>query len=390
MQGGEPHRGPLAGIRVIDLTSTVMGPYATQMMADMGADVIKVESPEGDVMRWVSVGPEEGLGGVFVNINRGKRAIVLDLRQQADKDILNRLIATADIFIHSMRARAIARLGLDYDAVRAIRPDIVYTNCYGYRRGGPYADKPAYDDTIQAECGLVATQRMINGDAEFVGTIMADKVAGLTALNATMTALFHRERTGEGQEIEIGMFETMTAFMMVEHANGTVFDPPLGKAHYPRVVSPHRRPYRTRDGHVAALIYNDKHWAAFVDAVQPEWAGPDLATLAQRAKQIDHVYARLAETFLERTTAEWLDLLGKLHVPAAPIRTPDELLNDPHLEAVGFYEEIDSSYGRLRFPGTPARFSASPASVAGPAPRLGEHQAEILAELDAGISAPQG
>ena len=217
----------------------------------------------------------------------------------------------ADVFIHSMRAKAIAKLGFGYDDVAAINPAIVYTNCYGYGRRGPDGDLPAYDDTIQAECGLPAVQQLLTGEANYVGTIMADKVAGLTALYATMMALFHRERTGEGQEVEVGMFETMASFMLVEHANGAMFDPPLGPAIYPRAVAPNRRPYRTKDGYIAALIYNDKQWAAFVEAVRPAWASDALATLEQRARQIDTVYALLAETFNERTTQEWLDAVPR-------------------------------------------------------------------------------
>ena len=377
----DKRQGPLAGIRVVDLTALVMGPYATQIMADMGADVIKVEPPEGDGMRHISVGPLPGMSGVFVNANRGKRSVVLDLRTDAGKAALDRLIATADVFVHSMRGRAIAKLGFAYERVRSIKPDIVYTNAYGYGRRGPDADRPAYDDTIQAECGIPAVQAMMTGEASFVGTIMADKIAGLTVLYATMMALFHRQRTGEGQEVEVGMFETMASFMLVEHANGALFDPPLGEAFYPRAVAPNRRPYRTRDGHVAALIYNDKHWHAFVAAVRPPWASEEFATLTQRAKRIDYIYGRLAETFAERTTAEWLALLGELNIPCAPLRTPGELFDNAHLNAVGFFEDVDSSYGRIRYPGVPTWFSQSPGSVAGPTPLLGEHTGEVLAEL---------
>ncbi len=200
---------------------------------------------------------------------------------------------------------------------------IIYTNCYGYGRRGPERDLPAYDDTIQAECGIPAVQEQLTGEANYVGTIMADKVAGLTALYATMMALFHRERTGEGQEVEVSMFETMASFMLVEHANGAMFDPPLGPAVYPRTVAPNRRPYRTSDGYIAALIYNDKHWNAFVNAVRPAWATDLYATLERRARQIDTVYGLLAETMKERTTAEWLALFRELQIPAAPLNTPD-------------------------------------------------------------------
>jgi crotonobetainyl-CoA:carnitine CoA-transferase CaiB-like acyl-CoA transferase len=374
-------QGPLSGVRVVDLTAMVMGPYATQIMADMGADVIKVEPPGGDDTRYISVGPAPGLAGVFVNVNRGKRSITLDLRSVEGKAALSKLIEGADIFIHAMRAKAIAKLGFDYEAVAAINPGIVYTNCYGYGRRGPDRDQPAYDDTIQAACGLISVQQMLTGEPSFVGTIMADKVAGLTAVYATMMALYHRERTGEGQEVEVAMFETMAAFMLVEHANGALFDPPLGPACYPRAVAPNRRPYRTSDGYVAALIYNDKHWALFVDAVKPAWADDGLATLQQRAGQIDRVYGLLAETFLERTTAEWLELLGRLEIPAAPLRTPEDLLDNSHLEAAGFFETVDSPHGAIRFPGIPTWFSRTPGKIAGPAPMLGQDNESVLAEI---------
>ena len=373
--------GPLAGVRVVDLTAMVMGPYCTQIMADMGADVIKVEPPAGDNTRYISVGPAPGMSGVYMNVNRGKRAIVLDLRTEEGKTALQALIATADVFIHSMRSKAITKLGFGYDDVAAINPSVVYTNCYGYGRRGPYRDRPAYDDTIQAECGLPAVQEQLTGEANYVGTIMADKVAGLTALYATMMALFHRERTGEGQEVEVSMFETMASFMLVEHANGAMFDPPLGPAVYPRTVAPNRRPYPTKDGHIAALIYNDKHWNAFVNAVRPPWATETYATLEQRANEIDTVYGLVAQTMLERTTDEWMALFGELEIPAAPINTPDALFDHPHLNAVGLFETVETDYGPMRMPGVPTWFSRTPGRIAGPTRELGADTAEVLGEL---------
>jgi len=377
------HSGPLSGVRVVDLTAMVFGPYCTQMMADMGADVIKVEPPAGDATRYVNVGPAPGLGSVFANINRGKRSIVLDLSSEEGKRALNILIESADLFIHSMRGKAIARLGFDYDAVRAINPSIVYTNCYGYSRAGPDADRPAYDDTIQAECGLTHVQELMTGQADFVATIMADKVGGLTALYATMMALFHRERTGEGQEVEVGMFETMASFMLVEHASGAMFDPPLGPAHYNRAVARNRKPYKTQDGHVAALIYNDKQWNAFVNAVKPDWATDEFAILEKRAAQIDRVYGLLAETFATRTTQEWLDLLKELHIPAAPLRTTDELFENEHLNAIGFFDPVETAQGPVRYPGIPTWFSATPGKISGGTPLLGENTDEVLKEIGA-------
>jgi crotonobetainyl-CoA:carnitine CoA-transferase CaiB-like acyl-CoA transferase len=375
-------KGPLAGVRVIDLTAMVMGPYCTQIMADMGADVIKIEPPDGDNTRFISVGPSPGMSGVFVNVNRGKRSVVLDLRSEEGKATLRELVAEADVFIHSMRAKAIAKLGFSYADVAALNPAIIYTNCYGYSRRGPDKDLTAYDDTIQAECGLPAIQQMLTGEVNYVGTIMADKVAGLTALYATTMALFHRERTGEGQEVEVGMFETMAAFMLVEHANGAMFTPPLGPAIYPRAVAPNRRPYRTSDGYISALIYNDKQWTAFVGAVKPAWASdPAFATLELRARQIDKVYALVAGTLQERTTQEWLELFRSLDIPAAPLRTPAELFDNPHLQAVGFFETVDTPAGPVRFPGVPTWFSRTPGGVAGAAPELGANTQEVLQEL---------
>lgn len=375
-------KGPLAGVRVVDLTGMVFGPYCTQIMADMGADVIKVEPPAGDATRYVSVGPAPGMSGVFVNVNRGKRSVVLDLRTGRGAAVLRRLVERSDVFVHSMRARAVAALGFAYDDVAAINPAIVYTNCYGYGRGGPYADFTAYDDTIQAECGLPSVQQMLTGEASYVGTILADKIAGLSALYATMMALFHRERTGEGQEVEVGMFETMASFMLVEHADRALFTPPLGPAGYHRAVEPGRRPYRTKDGHVSALVYNDKQWSAFVEAVRPAWADdPRFATLELRAKHIDSVYARLAETLAERTTREWLDLFRELGIPAAPLRSLDELFENPHLEAVGLFEKVETRHGPVRFPGVPTRLSRTPGRVAGGAPELGADTQAVLEEL---------
>jgi crotonobetainyl-CoA:carnitine CoA-transferase CaiB-like acyl-CoA transferase len=308
------------------------------------------------------------------------------LRNEEDCDLLRQLVARADLFIHSMRASAIARLGFSYADVAAINPSIVYCNCYGYGHGGPDRDRPAYDDTIQAECGLPAVQEMLTGEANFVGTIMADKVTGLTAVYATMMALFHRERTGEGQEVEVAMFETMASFMLVEHANGALFDPPTGPANYHRAVASNRKPYQTKDGYISALVYNDKHWALFMQAVQPPWASEEFATLEQRAQQINKVYGLLGETFAQRTTAQWLELLRKLGIPAAPLNTPDALFDNEHLNAAGFFETVDTDQGPVRFPGVPTWFSRTPGKVHGPAPGLGDHNRDILAEL--GIRAP--
>ncbi len=385
----DPGGGPLAGVRVVDLTAMVMGPYCTQILADMGADVIKVEPPRGDDTRYVSVGPAPGMSGVFVNVNRGKRSVVLDLRTEHGKTVLRALIAEADVFIHSMRAKAITKLGFGYAEVAAVNPAIVYTNCYGYGHRGPERDRPAYDDTIQAECGLPAVQKELTGEANYVASIVADKVAGLTAVYATMMALFHRERTGEGQEVEVAMFETMASFMLVEHANGAMFDPPVGPAVYHRTIAPNRKPYRTKDGYISALIYNDKHWSGFIDAVQPAWNSERFATLEARAAEIDTIYALVATTMTERTTDEWLKLFVELEIPAAPLNTPEDLFENEHLNAVGFFETVQTPHGVARIPGVPTWFSRTPGRVGGPAPLLGADTAEVLAGLDLAEAEPR-
>ena len=385
----DPGGGPLAGVRVVDLTAMVMGPYCTQILADMGADVIKVEPPRGDDTRYVSVGPAPGMSGVFVNVNRGKRSVVLDLRTEHGKTVLRALIAEADVFIHSMRAKAITKLGFGYAEVAAVNPAIVYTNCYGYGHRGPERDRPAYDDTIQAECGLPAVQKELTGEANYVASIVADKVAGLTAVYATMMALFHRERTGEGQEVEVAMFETMASFMLVEHANGAMFDPPVGPAVYHRTIAPNRKPYRTKDGYISALIYNDKHWAGFIDAVRPAWNSERFATLEARAAEIDTIYALVATTMTERTTNEWLKLFVELEIPAAPLNTPEDLFHNEHLNAVGFFETVQTPHGVARIPGVPTWFSRTPGRVGGPAPLLGADTAEVLAGLDLAEAEPR-
>ena len=247
---------------------------------------------------------------------------------------------------------------------------------------GRTRDQPAYDDTIQAECGLPAVQQLLTGEANYVGTIMADKVAGLTALYATMMALFHRERTGEGQEVEVSMFETMASFMLVEHANGAMFDPPLGPAHYPRAVAPNRRPYQTKDGHIAALIYNDKHWNAFVGAVQPAWNSELYATLERRAKQIDVVYGLLAQTLRGAHHRRMAGVVPRARHSRGADPDARALVRRPHLNAVGLFETVQTHAGPVRFPGVPTWFSRTPGRVRGYAPELGADTAEVLAELD--------
>ncbi|NIJ33256.1 CaiB/BaiF CoA transferase family protein [Sphingomonas oligoaromativorans] len=376
-------QGPLAGVRVIDLTSVLMGPYATQIFADLGADVVKVEAPDGDTTRYLPPGPDPARGGMFLNVNRGKRSLALDLKQPAARDALLKLIEGADVFVHSMRPGAIRRLGLDYPALHAINPRLVYANLYGFGREGPYRDYPAYDDIVQAASGLVDLQaRLSEGRPTYLGTVVADKVAGLTGTYAILAALFARTRTGEGQEVEVPMFETLVSFTMIEHLCGALFDPPQGPPEYPRVTATARRPYATQDGFIGVMIYNDKHWRSFFQALgDPEWTlDPMFASMRSRTENIGTVLTKLAEVMRERTTDEWLALLRAAEVPAMAIATLSDLLHDPHLEATGFWNERESEFGRLRFPGIPTRFSATPGAIGDPGPALGADSRAILAE----------
>jgi len=378
--------GPLHGVRVIDLTTILLGPYATQMMGDMGADVIKVEAPGGDSIRNVGCPPADGMGSMFLGCNRNKRGLVLDLKTPRGKEAFMRLAESAQVMLHNMRPQAIDRLGLDYESVAKRNPGIVYCATYGFKRDGPYGHKPAYDDMIQAASGLAALQT-VGGQPRYTTSVIADKTTAMAACNAVLAALFHRERTGRGQLVEVPMFETMVGFNMIEHLYGENYIPPRDRTRYPRAMSPDRRPYQTKDGWIGCLPYSDHQWKALFEVAgrQDLVADPRFASMADRLANIDEVYAELAGLLKEKTSAEWLEKLDAASVPSMPVNDPDELLTDPHLVATGYWQEIDDpELGTLRLPGIAPSFSASPPAIRKIAPRLGEHNAEILVELGYG------
>ena len=380
-------KGPLDGIRVLDLSSVVLGPLATQVMGDLGADVIKIEAPEGDTTRRTGPGRSDDMAAMFLGLNRNKRSVVLDLKHADARAALWSLIDGADVFVHSIRPQKIARLGFDHAAVLARNPRIVYAGLHGYGSDGPYAGLPAYDDVIQGQSGSADLMARLVGEPRYMPTIMADKTCAMVAAYSVMAALLHRERTGEGQFVEVPMFETMTAFNLTEHLYGMSFEPPEGPVGYPRVLAPWRRPYRTSDGHVCMLAYTDGQWRRFWTAVDKPELIEDarFVSLASRSDNIAELYRLAGECFADRTSAEWLRLLGELDIPAAPITSLEDLPNDPHLTAVGFFDRAEHpTEGAIVMPGSPVRFGASPAAITRLQPKLGEHSAEVLAEAGLG------
>ncbi|WP_354673633.1 CaiB/BaiF CoA transferase family protein [Cupriavidus alkaliphilus] len=383
---------PLAGIRVIDLSTVVMGPYASQWLADLGAEVIKVEPPEGDSTRRTGPAAEPGMSAIFLGVNRSKRSVVLDLKQPAAQAALERVLAGADVLMHSMRPQKLAALGLAPDAVRARHPDLVFVSLLGFAEDGPYGGRPAYDDIIQGLSGNAALMAAQTGDSRYFPTIAADKTSGLVAALSVCAALAGRARrhaegsAGNGTLVEVPMFESMVAFNLVEHFYGRHFEPPRGPAGYPRVLAPLRRPYRSADGHVCMMPYTDAHWRDFFHAAgRPELAADArFADIAARTEHIETLYELTGEIVQGHSTAHWAALCERLQIPVARINALDDLQDDPHLAATGFFETAeDPAMGTLRFPGAPVRFDGQRAPLAVP-PRLGEHTRDVLAQAGLG------
>lgn len=376
--------GPLKGVRVVDLTTVMFGPYCTQIMGEMGADVIKVESPEGDIGRQTGVGRSPGMSAAHLMKGRNKRSIVLDLKQPAGLAALERLTRTADVFVHNMRPQTVLRLGIDYATVSAWQAKIIYVAATGFGEDGPYAERPAYDDLIQGMSGVAALYGMVTGEPRYAPTVMADKTSGLFLLYAMTMALFHRERTGEGQQVQVPMFECMVSFVMNEHMQGRAFEPPQGTAGYQRLLTSHRRPYPTADGYICVMPYNNRQWQRFFALIgRPELAADErFAQQSARSKHIDALYAIVAESLKTRSTAAWRALLEEADVPNGPMHTPEDLFDDPHLRAVGMFPEIQHpTEGTLRHLKVPVKFSKTPGGLKRHAERLGGSSAEVLREL---------
>lgn len=389
--------GPLEGLRILDLTTVLMGPYATQILGDFGAEVIKVESPTGDLIREIGPCRHKGMGPLFMNVNRSKRDIALNLKQADGRAAMLRLVETADVLVTNIRPRAMARLGLSYEDLSAANPRLIYAALVGYDQTGPYAERPAYDDLIQGGSCISHSFVRAGGEPAYVPAAVADRIVGLAAINAILAAVIERERSGKGQKVEVPMFESMVSMIMGDHMGGLTFDPPMDAGGYSRHLSQDRRPYKTRDGYVCALIYNDGHWQRFFKEIgRTDIPANDdrFASFSSRMANIDFVYASLGKIILTKTTAEWLEIFEKADVPAMPMHSFESVMEDPHLVATGFFQTVDHpTEGRLRQMAVPVSFSRTPAKARRHAPRLGEHGPEILSEAgfsDAEIVELQG
>ncbi|MFH1341937.1 MAG: CoA transferase [Pseudomonadota bacterium] len=380
--------GPLAGIRVIDLTINVLGPVCTQILGDMGADVIKIEAPGGDYMRHLGPSRSDGMGVFFLNVNRNKRSALLDLKQAEARTTLHRLIETADVFVHSMRPKAAERLGVDYQALSTKNPRLVYASAGGYRKDSSRRDWPAYDDVIQGASGIAAMNK-IDGEPRYFPTVICDKLCGYILASSIGMALYSRERTGAGQEVHVAMMDTMVGFNMIEHLWCGVLDEAEKGLGYSRMLTPHRRPYQTLDGYVSLLAVTNDQWQRLLTAVdRADLAGdPRFTEIGPRASNIDELYAIVVEQMKKRTTGDWIKRLDEAEIPNGVVNDFQDLLVDEYLAESRFFRRMQHpTEGRVVSMAVPVSFSKTAASIHRLAPRLGEHTEEILNEV---LNSPQ-
>ncbi len=373
----------LEGIRIVDLTSVVMGPFATYQLGALGADVIKVEPPGGESVRHIAPARHPGMGGMFLNVNREKRSLVLDLKRPEAQAALNRILATADVLIHNMRRPAARRIGIDPETLKARHPRLIHCAAIGFGKDGIYADNGAYDDVVQGLSGFASVNARADGAPRYVPQIVVDKISGLFIVEGVLAALIHRERSGEALAFEVPMMECATHFLMVEHLSGQIFDPPLSPPGYRRLLNPYRRPYPTKDGFIGVLPYAEKHWIRFMEVVgrADVAAEPWFLDPVARSEKIHDLCKAIDEAMPQRTTAEWLELLRAADIPCGPINSLEDLFDEPHLTASGFFQSVEHpSEGRLKITRHPLDFESVPAAAGRPAPRLGEHSRAILTE----------
>ena len=376
--------GPLKGFRILDLTTVLFGPFGTQTLGDWGAEIIKIESLTGDTWRTSGQFRNRGMSGQFMAANRNKRSIALDLKHPDGKAVLRRLIPTVDALVSNIRPAGLTRLGFSYDVCRELNSKIVYAVATGFGQDGPWRARPAFDEIIQAASGF-ASAMGTDDEPVFVPSLIGDKICGMALTSAVTAALLHRERTGEGQIVEVPMLETLAAFNSIEMFGGMAFVPPIGPSGYKRMKA--RRPVRTKDGWLTMLPYSGANWCAFFEAVgHPECIDEfSVRDPVARARNIDRIYDRMRDIAPSRTTAEWEELLLRIDVPHTGFAKLSEVMEQPHLKAVGLFQEVEHpTEGTLRQARPPARFSGSPAAVRRLAPRLGEHTREVLREVGYG------
>jgi len=376
--------GPLHGVRVLDLTTVVMGPFATQILADLGADVIKVEPPEGDVMRSAWPFRHPGMGSIFLNTNRNKRSVVVDLKTDAAHEACLLLAKKSDVLVYNIRPQAMGRLKLSYEQVRKANPRIIYVGCFGYSQRGPYAAKAAYDDMIQGAAGIPwLLHKQGAAEPRYAPMIVADRSVGQQVASAVSAALYYREKSGKGQRVDVPMFEHLLQMILGDHLGGYTFEPQHGEPGYHRILAPDRRPYQTKDGYVCALIYNDKQWKAFFAIIGQEekFKDPRFSTQEVRSKHYAEAYAFVAEEMRKKTTAEWVEALERADIPVQRMNSLDDIVADPHLAAIGYLRTVEHpTEGRLKTLAVPSEWSESAPEYRRHAPRLGEHTREVLRE----------
>jgi crotonobetainyl-CoA:carnitine CoA-transferase CaiB-like acyl-CoA transferase len=375
-------------MKVLELSSVVMAPLAGRILGDMGAEVVKVESPDGDSLRKIGPMHSPGMGPMYLNANRNKRSIALDLKSDSGRKALLKLVAATDVLLYNMRPQAMARLGLDYAACRTLNPGVIYVSACGFGEDGPYSQRPAFDDLIQGLCALPSLiAQSGDGIPRYVPLAMVDRYVGTHVAVAVLWAYIHKLRTGEGQQIEVPMFETMADCVLSDHAGGAMFDPSRGPPGYPRSLAPERHPYQTSDGYLCVMIYSDRHWRSFLSLVGSDLyeTDPRFQSLTTRTVHAREIHRFLEELLRDRTTEEWLAAFIRADIPAVRLHTLESLVADEHLVKAGFfYWQTHPSEGRIRAMRPPAKWSTTPPTVRRHAPLLGEHTREVLAELGYG------
>jgi crotonobetainyl-CoA:carnitine CoA-transferase CaiB-like acyl-CoA transferase len=377
-------KGPLQGVRVVDLTTVMLGPFCTQILGEMGAEVIKIETPDGDVNRWTGESRSPGMSTGQLIKGRNKRSIVLNLKVVEAREAFEKLIKTADVFVHNIRPKAASRLAIDYETIAELNPSIIYASATGFGEAGPFADKPAYDDLIQGASGIASLYGKVTGTPRYIPSVMADKTTGLFLSNYISMALFHKERTGEGQKLHVPMYETFTAFVISEHMQGQTFVPATGPAGYTRMLTVHRKPYETMDGFICVVPYTQKHWMNFLTLVgeQNLIEDPRFSSQTERTKNIDALYEIVSDSMKTRTTSDWLITLTDADIPAGPMNSPEDLFDCPHLDAVGMFPEIEHpTEGRIKHIKVPVTFSKTPGGLYRHSEKLGESTHAVLSEL---------